>query len=177
MFITLLSILAIVCIFLKIRKSNKDDWDSLDDFCGWGFIVTMSCILILILHALTYPLKLERPVVTTTQKITAMKYDSKVEGEMRGGLFFYRCRIDEVDYYVYLTEAEGIYKQERVPIDNTVIMETKGQPKVVKKTQYVKNGIPNWIRFHFDEPQKTHESDTIFVPEGTVSSCTKFEVF
>lgn len=177
MLITLLSILAIVCIFLKIRKNNKYDNEFWDDFCGWGFIIFMSCFLTLIVHALTYPVKLERPVITTTQKITAMKYDSKVEGEMRGGLFFYRCRIDEVDYYVYLTEADGIYKQERVPVENTVIKETKEQPRVVKSNTYVHNAISNWIRFHFDKPKKSHESDTLYVPEGTVSSCTKFEIF
>lgn len=125
----------------------------------------------------TYPVKLERPVVTTTKKITAIKYDSKVEGEIRAGLFFYRCRIDEVDYYVCLTENDGVYRQENFPVGNTVVKETSGQPRVVKSEKFVKNGIPDWIRFHFNEPEKTHESDTIFVPEGTVSSCKKFEVF
>lgn len=110
-------------------------------------------------------------------KAELMKYDSKVEGEMRGGLFFYRCRIDEVDYYVYLTEADGIYKQERVPVENTVIKETKEQPRVVKSNTYVQSGIQMWIRFKDNPPKKTCESDTLYVPEGTVSNCTKFEVF
>lgn len=176
MIITLLSILAIVCIFLKIRKNNKD-YEYWDDFCGWGFIIFMSCCLMLIAHALTYPVKLERPVVTTTQKIVAMKQNSKTEGEFRGGLFFYRCRIEEVDYYVCLTENNGVYRQENFPVENTVVKETSGQPRVVKSEKFVQNAIPGWIRFHFDEPKKIHESDTIFVPEGTVSSCTKFEVF
>lgn len=173
MLITLISILIAVTIVIIVKKKYDDD----DDFCGWGCGIFTAVILTLLLHLVTYPVKLERPVVTTTQKITAMKYDSKVEGEMRGGLFFYRCRIDEVDYYVYLTEADGIYKQERVPIDNTVIMETKGQPRVVKSNTYVQSGIPMWIRFKENPPKKTGESDTLYVPEGTVSSCTKFEVF
>ena len=172
MLITLISILIAVTIVIIVKK--KCDVD--DDFCGWGCGIFTAFILTLLLHLVTYPVKLERPVVTTTQKITAMKYDSKVEGEMRGGLFFYRCRIDEVDYYVYLTEADGIYKQERVPVENTVIKETKGQPRVVKSNTYVQSGIPQWIRFK-DITKKVGESDTLYVPEGTVSSCTKFEIF
>lgn len=175
MLITIASIIvALVCCFWMKRNLFSDDPD---DFCGVGCTILVSLLLTIIMHVLTWPFKPERPVVTTTQNIVAMKYDSKLEGEFRAGLFFYRCQVDDVDYYVYLTEADGVYRQERVQIDNTVVKETSGQPRVVKTKSYIQNGLPWWIRFKKQYPEMTHESDTIFVPVGTVSECTKYEIF
>lgn len=172
MLIIIISILIAITIVIKIKKNCIDD-----DFTGVMCGITISIILILFFHMITYPIKLEKSNITTTQKIIATKYDSRVEGEISGGVFFRRCRIDEVDYYFYLTETAGIYKQEKILADNTVIKETHGQPRVVKKKQYIQNGIPNWIRIKFYQQKKVSESDTLFVPEGTISYCTKFEIF
>lgn len=173
MLITLFSIIIPAIVFIIIKKKcGGDDCPPLV-----GFVVLTSLLLYLMLHLFTYPVKLERPVITDTQKIVAMKTDSKTEGETSGGLFFYRCRIDEVDYYVYLVEDAGIYKQEKVPVEYTVIKETTDQPKIIKNTKYVKNGLPNTIRFKCKGPEKVGESDTIFVPEGTISDCSKYIVF
>ena len=103
--------------------------------------------------------------------------DSKFESEMRGGLFFYRCRIDEVDYYVYLIEDDGVYRQEKIPVERTSIKETSGHPKVVKSSKYVQNTLPNWIRFNMNSLEKISESDTLYVPVGTISECSKFVAF
>lgn len=165
MLIIIISILIAITIVIKIKKNCIDD-----DFSGVMCGIAISIILILFFQMITYPIKLEKQTITTTQKIIATKYDSRVEG-------IQRRIIDEVDYYFYLTETAGIYKQEKILANNTVIKETHGQTRVVKKKQYIQNGIPNWIRFNFYQPRKVYESDTLYVPEGTVSYCTKFEIF
>lgn len=166
MFIIIISILIAITIVIKIKKNCIDD-----DFAGVMCGIAISIILILFFQMITYPIKLEKQTITTTQKIIATKYDSRVEG-------IQRRRIDEVDYYLYITKTAGIYKQEKIPANNTVIKETKDNlARVVKKKQYIQNGIPNWIRFNFYQPRKVYEYDTLYVPEGTISYCTKFEIF
>lgn len=166
MLIIIISILITITIVIKIKKNCIDD-----DFIGVMCGIIISITLILFFQMITYPIKLEKQTITTTQKIIATKYDSRVEG-------IQRRIIDEVDYYFYLTETAGIYKQEKIMANNTVIKETMDNlARVVKKKQYIQNGIPNWIRFNFYLPRKVYESDTLYVPEGTVSYCTKFEIF
>lgn len=175
MALVLVSILITVILFAILKKNGHVD----EDFCGWGFTIFLSLLLTVLLHVVTYPIKLDRQSgTTTTQKIVAMKPDSKIEGEIKSGLFFYRCRIDEVDYYVYLTENNEVYKQEHTPVDHTFIKETEGQPKIVKTTRYVQNNLPKIIRFRLHQsPEAVCETDTIFVPKGTVSDCSKYVVF
>ena len=175
MIIALFSIFVAFVIGIIIKK--KYYTVECDDFAIWGFTIFIGIILALILHAVTYPVKLERPIITTTEKIVAIKPDSKFESEMRGGLFFYRCRIDEVDYYVYLIEDDGVYRQEKIPVERTSIKETSGHPKVVKSSKYVQNTLPNWIRFNMNSLEKISEPDTLYVPVGTISECSKFVAF
>lgn len=175
MVLVLVSILITVILFVILKKNCHAD----EDFCGWGFIISVSFFLTIFLHVVTYPIKLDRQSgTTTTQKIVAMKPDSKIEGEIKSGFFFYRCRIDEVDYYVYLTENNGVYKQECALVDHTFIKETEGHPKIVKTTRYVQNNLPKIIRFRLHQsPEAVCETDTIFIPKGTVSDCSKYVVF
>ena len=178
MVIVIISILIAIALFFYLKKIDFVD----KDYSKGGFVfymIYMPILLTLILHALTFPIKLERPTVVTTQKIVAMKPDSKIEGEMSGGLFFYRCRINEIDYYVYLTESNEVYKQENAPVNQTVIKETEDQPRIVKTTHIVRNGLPNIIRFKLkcDYNEVIDESYVIFVPKGTISECSKYVVF
>jgi hypothetical protein len=174
MTLVLVSILITIILFVVLKKKGFVD----EDFYSWGFIIFLSLLLTVFLHTVTYPIKLDRWSQTTTQNIVAMKPDSKIEAEIKSGLFYYRCWIDEVDYYVYLTENNGVYKQECIPVNHTFIKETEGQPKIVETTRYVQNNLPKIMRFRLHpSPEVISETDTIFVPKGTVSNCSEYVVF
>ena len=173
MIITIVTLLIAVTVVLIIRKKNGPD----EDTCWVGGIIMMTLIGSILLHLLSWPMFLNRYSVTEVKKITAMKTDSRISGDIRGGLFFVRCHVDETDYYMYLTESNGVFKQEKVPVENTVIVETSGTPHICRNMKFIENSLPRWIRFKEKEPDFISELDTLYVPEGTVSECSKYEVF
>lgn len=173
MLITVLSILVMFIVALIIKKHD-------DDF-GWGGVIgislTFGILVSLGVHLLTWPFAIEHKYKTFEKEIVASKSDSRIDGSFSGGLFYVKGKIDEVDYYFVLTKTNEIYRQEKTPVESTVIIETTGKPKVVMSKHYSGGSAwPNWIRFH-DEPEYRNEKDTIYVPVGTVSEEMNFDVF
>lgn len=172
MLITVLSIIVIFIVALIIKKHD-------DDF-GWGGVIGVSLafgtLISLVVHLFTFPFVIEHKYKTFEKEIVASKSDSRIDGSI-SGLFYVKGKIDEVDYYFVLTKTNDIYKQEKTPVESTVIIETTGKPKVVMNKHYSgASAWPNWIRFH-DEPEYRNEKDTIYVPVGTVSGQMNFDVF
>ena len=173
MLITVISILSMFIVALIIKKH--------DDCFGWGGVIGISlafgALVALALHLFTFPFAIEHKYKTFEKEIVASKTDSRIDGSVSGGLFYVKGKIDEVDYYFVLTKTNDIYKQEKTPVESTVIIETTGKPKVVMNKHYSGGSAwPNWIRFH-DEPEYRNEKDTIYVPVGTVSEAMNFDVF
>jgi hypothetical protein len=178
MLISILSIIIVLYFALYAKKNAKKD-DS-EDF-GWGDVIYITVIfgffVSLFLHILSYPFVIEHKYKIYEKEIVASKSDSRIDGYTGGGLFYVKGKIDEVDYYFVITKTNEIYKQEKVPVENTVIVETTGKPKVVVNKHYCgASAWPDWIRFHKD-PECRSEKDTIYVPVGTVENNKKFEVF
>jgi hypothetical protein len=166
----LISILSIIIVFILALRTKKYDGE---DF-GWGdviwFTIVFGFFVSLFLHILTYPFVIEHKYKIYEKEIVASKSDSRIDGYTGGGLFYVKDKIDEVDYYFVITKTNGIYKQEKVPVENTVIVETTGKPKVVvNKHYYGASAWSNQIRFHKD-PELRSEKDTIYVPVGTVEN-------
>lgn len=173
----LISILSIIIVFILALNAKKHDSE---DF-GWDDVIYITVIFgffaALLLHCLTYPFVIEHKYKTFEKEIVASKSDSRIDGYTGGGLFYVKGKIDEVDYYFIITKINETYKQEKVPVENTVIVETTGKPKVVINKHYCgASAWSNWIRFHKD-PEYRSEKDTIYVPVGTVENNKKFEVF
>ena len=173
MLITILSILVIFIVALIIKKHD-------DDF-GWGGVIGMSlafgALVALALHLFTFPFAIEHKYKTFEHEIVASKADSRINGSFGSGIFYVKGKVDEVDYYFVLTKTNEIYRQEKTPVESTVIIETTGKPKVVMNKHYSgASAWSNWIRFH-DEPEYRNEKDTIYVPVGTVSGQMNFDVF
>ncbi len=173
MLITGLSILIMFIMASVIKKH--------DESLKWGGVVGiglgLGVVVSLCVHLFTFPFVIEHKYRTFEKEIVASKSDSRIEGSVGGGLFYVKGRIDEIDYYFVLTKTNGIYRQEKVPVESTVIIETEGKPKVVMNKHYSGgSALPNWIRFH-NEPEYRNEKDTIYVPVGTVENSARFEVF
>ena len=152
-----------------------------DDCFSWGGVIGISLafgtLVALVLHLFTFPFAIEHRYKTFEHEIVASKSDSRIDGSVSGGLFYVKGKVDEVDYYFVLTKTNEIYRQEKVPVESTVIIETSGNPRVVMEKHYSGGSAwPNWIRFH-DEPEYHNEKDTIYVPVGTVSGQMNFNVF
>lgn len=170
MLLLIISILIPVISFVVMKKTD----DCLDVF---GYII-ISIFIFLFLWIATYPIKLETKKETDSKKIVATKYDNKIEGTIEDGIFYHTCKIGEKEYYVYMTEVEdGVYRQDKVPVENTVLIETSVQPRIVKVNTYKSNMLPWKIRFDFNKKSNISESDTLFVPKGTISDKTIFEIF
>ena len=166
-----LSILAIISLvaFIIIKTTSVDaEPVILISFMIYG-------ILCLFINMVVASLLSETKIVTTTERIVASKSDTRIEGEIRGGIFYIRGRVDEVDYYFYLTDNNGVYKQEKVEVENTVIKETAGEPCIKKVKTFRTYPTGNKIALS-PLTHKITESDTLFVPIGTIEA-TKFEVF
>lgn len=177
MLITIIAyIITFVIVFLIDRGDNKPYGGGVD----WAVVIPATVVLgmlaSLLLHLVTYPFCIERIWEKTTQPIVASKADTRIEGEIDGGCFYFRGKIDEVDYYFVLVKEGSVYKREKVPAESTVISETDGSPRVVTNKMYVKSKWSHKIRLHSD-PEYVRETDTIYVPVGTVSSGMKYEVF
>ena len=177
MVITLLSF-ALVFIITLIAK--KYDEYAHDDYFRWEIIFLITFVFgmltSIIIHVLTIPFTTEHEYKKIEKEIVATKSDTRIEGSVKGALFFVRGKVDEVDYYFVLTKNGEIYKQEKVPVESTVIVETTGKPRVVKNKHYCGTSVSNWIRFH-GNPEYCGEKDTIYVPVGTIENNAKFEIF
>lgn len=176
MLITIIAyIITFVIVFLIDRADNRPHGG-----VDWPLVITATAILggvgSLLLHLVTYPFCVERSWEKTAQPIVASKADTRIEGEIDGGCFYFRGRIDEVDYYFVLVKEGSVYKRKKVPAESTVISETGGTPCVVTNKMYVKSKWSHKIRLHGD-PEYVREMDTIYVPVGAVSSGMKYEVF
>ena len=140
-------------------------------------IIIFGILVSIVFHLLTIPLTIEFENKISEKEIVATKADARIEGSVRGGLFYTRGKIEDKDYYFVLTKNNGIYKQEKVLVENTVIVETTGKPKLVMDKEYCGGTAwSNWIRIH-DGKRYYDERDTIYVPIGTVENNARFEVF
>lgn len=128
----------------------------------------------IVLHACSYPFTVETTYRTKTKPIVAAKVDSRISGHME---FYWIGRIDEIDYYFVITDDGGLYKQRRVPVESTVIVETDDKPYIKIKEKYAGSSLPEWVRIKCKPNILVGEEDTIFVPRGTISSNSKFEIF
>ena len=173
MLITILSFaFAFIVDLISIKKHN-------DSFSGtdFGIVIIFGIVTSMVFHLLTIPLTIEFENRIFEKEIVATKPDVRIEGYIGGGLFYTRGKIEDKDYYFVLTKNNGIYKQEKVLVENTVIVETAGKPKVVMDKEYCGGTAwSNWIRIH-DGKRYYDERDTIYVPIGTVENNAKFEVF
>lgn len=174
MLITILSFAIAFIVDLITRKIHDDA-----KFIGVDavIIIIFGILTSMVLHLLTIPLTFEFENRIFEKEIVATKPDVRIEGYIGGGLFYTRGKIEDKDYYFVLTKNNGIYKQEKVLVENTVIVETTGKPKVVMDKEYCGGTAwSNWIRIH-DGKRYYDEMDTIYVPIGTVENNAKFEVF
>ena len=174
MLITILSFAFAFIVDLINRKIHDDA-----KFIGAdaAIIIIFGILTSMVFHLLTIPLAIEFENRIFEKEIVATKPDVRIEGYIGGGLFYTRGKIEDKDYYFVLTKNNGIYKQEKVLVENTVIVETTGKPKVVMDKEYCGGTAwSNWIRIH-DGKRYYDERDTIYVPIGTVENNAKFEVF
>lgn len=174
MLITILSISFVFIIALIIKKCNDYVKFEAEDF---EIIFVFGIITSLIFHGLTIPLTVKFENKIFEKEIVASKCDTRTDGYLKGSIFYVRGKVDDKDYYFVLTKNNGIYKQEKVPVENTVIAETNETPRVImNKVYYACDAWSNWIRFH-DGQKYYDEKDTIYVPVGTIENNVKFEVF
>ena len=173
MLITILSFAFAFIVDLINRKINDDAKFIGADAC---IIIIFGILVSMVFHLLTIPLAVKFENKIFEKEIVATKPDVRIEGYMGGGLFYTKGKIEDKDYYFVLTKNNGVYKQEKVLVENTVIVETSGKPKVVMDKEYCGSSWSNWIRIH-DGKRYYDERDTIYVPIGTVENNAKFEVF
>lgn len=92
-------------------------------------------------------------------------------------IYFSKTQIDEDFYYIVMVKKEdGSYVQKSVPVKYTAIVETDDNPHINQTIKYKERNISNYIRLTENRKKHTSESDTIFVPRGTMSSNIKFEL-
>ncbi len=173
MLITILSFALAFIVDLISRKIHNNAKFIGADAC---IIIIFGILVSMVFHLLTIPLAIEFENKIFEKEIVATKPDVRIEGYIGGGLFYTRGKIEDKDYYFVLTKNNGVYKQEKVLVENTVIVETAGKPKLVMNKVYRGSSWSNWIRIH-DGKRYYDERDTIYVPIGTVENNAKFEVF
>ena len=175
MLITILSFaFAFIVDLISIKIHNDRNFRGIDVYIViiFGFLVSM------VFHLLTIPLTIEFENKIFEKEIVATKPDVRIEGYIGGGLFYTRGKIEDKDYYFVLTKNNGVYKQEKVLVENTVIVETVGKPKIVMDKVYCGGTAwSNWIRIHDTGKKYYDENDTIYVPVGTIENNAKFEIF
>ena len=174
MLITILSFAFAFIVDLISRKIHNDaKFNGVDAY----IVIIFGTLVSMVFHLLTIPLTIEFENKIFEKEIVATKPDVRTEGYIGGGLFYTKGKIEDKDYYFVLTKNNGVYKQEKVPVENTVIVETSGKPKLVMDKEYRgSTAWSNWIRFH-DGKRYYDERDTIYVPIGTVENNAKFKVF
>ena len=173
MLITILSFAFAFIVDLISRKKHDAKFIGVDV----TIIIIFGILVSMVFHLLTIPLAFEVENKIFEKEIVATKTDVRIEGYIGGGLFYTRGKIEDKDYYFVLTKNNGVYKQEKVLVENTVIVETAGKPKLVMDKKYCGGTAwSKWIRIH-DGKRYYDERDTIYVPIGTVENNAKFEVF
>lgn len=168
--ITLVVITALVLIFLK--KHFK-----LNGFECFVVIFLSTTILSLPVNMIPNVFLSEKKEVTYIDKIVATKAGTRLNGELHGSMFYVRGTIDEVDYYFYLVKRNGVYKQGKVEVNNTVIKETNGTPHVKRVKKYTIYNINQKIVFRLLHDSLDEERDTLFVPVGTIEKVSDYNVF
>ena len=172
MLITIISfIIAIIVAFFAAKSEEPFNWGTFVP-C---FLFT-GIFLALIAHLVTWPFIVNHQYTRIEHQITASKAESRINGELHGNFFYIKGKIEEKDYYFVLVKSGDVYHQENLPVESTVIVETSGQPRIVRNERYVVAAWPNKIRFH-EKPKYVDEKDTIYVPVGTMSDCVKYEIF
>ena len=92
-------------------------------------------------------------------------------------IYFDKTQIDEDFYYIVMVKkTDNSYVQKLVPTKYTAIVETDGTPHINQTIKYKERDISDLIRFTTLRKRYVGESDTIFVPKGTMSSNIKFEL-
>ena len=172
----LITILSFAFAFIVDSISRKIHNDAKFNGVDAYIVIIFGTLVSMVFHLLTIPLTIEVENKIFEKEIVATKTDVRTEGYIGGGLFYTKGKIEDKDYYFVLTKNNGIYKQEKVLVENTVIVETSDKPKVVMDKVYRGNSWSNWIRIH-DGKRYYDERDTIYVPIGTVENNAKFEVF
>lgn len=174
MLITILSFVLVFIIDLISIKKNNDSFRGTDA----GIVIIFGILTSMIFHFLTILLTIEFENKIFEKEIVATKPDVRIEGYVGGGIFYTKGKIEDKDYYFVLTKNNGIYKQEKVLVENTVIVETTGKPRVVMdKEYYGSTALSNWIIIHDNGKKYYDEKDTIYVPVGTIENNAKFEIF
>lgn len=172
----LITILSFAFAFIVDLISRKMHDDAKFEGVDVTIIIIFGTLVTMVFHLLTIPLTVKFENKIFEKEIVATKTDARIEGHIGGGIFYTRGKIEDKDYYFVLTKNNGVYKQEKVLVENTVIVETSGKPKVVMDKKYRGSSWSNWIRIH-DGKRYYDERDTIYVPIGTVENNAKFEVF
>ena len=172
----LITILSFAFAFIVDLISRKIHDDAKFEGVDVTIIIIFGTLVSMVFHLLTIPLTVKFENKIFEKEIVATKTDARIEGHIGGGLFYTRGKIEDKDYYFVLTKNNGVYKQEKVLVENTVIVETAGKPKVVMNKEYRGSSWSNWIRIH-DGKRYYDERDTIYVPIGTVENNARFEVF
>ena len=172
----LITILSFAFAFIVDLISRKMHDDAKFEGVDVTIIIIFGTLVSMVFHLLTIPLTVKFENKIFEKEIVATKTDARIEGHIGGGLFYTKGKIEDKDYYFVLTKNNGVYKQEKVLVENTVIVETAGKPKLVMDKEYRGSSWSNWIRIH-DGKRYYDERDTIYVPIGTVESNAKFEVF
>ena len=172
----LITILSFAFAFIVDLISRKMHDDAKFEGVDVTIIIIFGTLVSMVFHLLTIPLTVKFENKIFEKEIVATKTDARIEGHIGGGLFYTKGKIEDKDYYFVLTKNNGVYKQEKVLVENTVIVETAGKPKLVMDKEYRGSSWSNWIRIH-DGKRYYDERDTIYVPIGTVENNAKFEVF
>ena len=174
MLITILSFALAFIVDLISRKKHDAKFIGADACV----IIIFGILVSMIFHLLTIPLTFEVENRIFEKEIVASKPDVRIEGYVGGGIFYTRGKIEDKEYYFVLTKNNGIYKQEKVLVENTVIVETTGKPRVVMDKEYCgSTALSNWIIIHDNGKKYYDEKDTIYVPVGTIENNAKFEIF
>ena len=172
----LITILSFAFAFIVDLISRKMHDDAKFEGVDVTIIIIFGILVSMVFHLLTIPLTVKFENKIFEKEIVATKTDARIEGHIGGGLFYTKGKIEDKDYYFVLTKNNGVYKQEKVLVENTVIVETSGKPKLVMDKEYRGSSWSNWIRIH-DGKRYYDERDTIYVPIGTVENNARFEVF
>lgn len=104
--------------------------------------------------------------VDYSKTIYAIQDNSSIEGKIRGGIFYTRGKVEEVEYYYYLCNGSYGKRTEKVPVNETYIIETDGNYRIeICKSKY-KN---KWVKLltGLDYAKQFY---VIYVPYGTTTN-------
>lgn len=141
------------------------------------FICIFGALFTFILTLITFVPTREWYDKTSTVNIVASKSDHRIEGEFSHGIFYSRMKVEDKDYYFVMEDHGGSYTIGRCLVENTVIKETDGHPRMKRSYTYVTSSLPQWVRFKEPHGTLVKERDTIFVPRGTVVNNIGYEIF